>query len=326
LPSRCIANKPTKRADDAKLLIYDRQTKKTTHEIFKNILNYLPDNLSVYLNDTKVIKARIYGIKPTGGKIELLVIRYIDDTNCLVFIKGKVAIGAKLVFQDNLYAIVLDISKDGSKIVQFYQDKKVVLFDELVKILDKIGHIPLPSYIKRDDDIDDIKDYQTIFAKTYGAVASPTASLHFSQNLFEKFKQKFDINYLTLHIGAGTFKPVDVEDIRDFKIHKECYEIPQSTIKSLNNNKKLCVGTTVVRTLEYYNQNKKPQGLCDLFLHPNNPPQITDMFLTNFHLPKSTLIMLVASFIGVEKTIKLYKEAIKQNYRFYSYGDAMLIL
>ncbi|OPX27696.1 MAG: tRNA preQ1(34) S-adenosylmethionine ribosyltransferase-isomerase QueA [Campylobacteraceae bacterium 4484_166] len=328
LPKDLIASKPVYPADEAKLLIFDRKTKKTTHDTFKNIINYLPQNLSVYLNNTKVIKARIYGFKPTKGKIELLVLRYLDDIKCLVYIKGKVQKDMELLFEDNLIAKVIDILDDGSKIVHFYQNNQKIKFDNLVTILDKIGHVPLPSYIKRDDDIEDIKDYQTIFAKTYGAVASPTASLHFTQELFNRFKEKFDINYLTLHIGAGTFKPVDVEDIREFKIHKECYDIPKTTIESLQNKttKKMAIGTTVTRTIEYYNKTKLSSGLCDLFLHPHNKPQITDILLTNFHLPRSTLIMLVASFVGVEQTIKLYDEAIKKDYRFYSYGDAMLVV
>jgi S-adenosylmethionine:tRNA ribosyltransferase-isomerase len=288
----------------------------------------LPNNLSVYLNDTKVIKARIYGQKSTGGKVELLVLRYVDEYRCMVYIKGKVHIGTTISFSYGLSANVLNILKDGAKVVQFYRHNRIQTFDNLVSVLDKIGHIPLPSYIKRDDDKDDNKDYQTLFAKNHGAVASPTASLHFSQDLFDKFKQKFDINYLTLHIGAGTFKPVDVADIRDFDIHRECYEIPPQTIKAIQNtqNKHMCIGTTVTRTLEYFYKTKQPKGLCDLFLHPHNRPQVADILLTNFHLPRSTLIMLVASFVGVSKTLQLYKEAIEKNYRFYSYGDAMLIV
>jgi len=291
-------------------------------------MSYLPDNLSVYLNDTKVIKARIYGQKPTGGKVELLVLRYIDDLRCMVYIKGKVSVGTAITFQDGLVANILEVSNDGSKIVEFFQHDCQLKFAELIKILDNIGHIPLPSYIKRADDIDDTTDYQTIFAKHYGAVASPTASLHFDEKLFESFRQKYDLNYLTLHIGAGTFKPVDVDDIRDFAIHREVYEIPDKTIKALQNkqNKNMCIGTTVTRTLEYYYKTKQPHGLCDLFLHPLNPPQMTDILLTNFHLPRSTLIMLVASFVGVQKTMELYKDAIDRGYRFYSYGDAMLVL
>ncbi len=291
-------------------------------------MSYLPDNLSVYLNDTKVIKARIYGQKPTGGKVELLVLRYIDKFHCMVYIKGKVHANTQIKFQDGLVANILEVSNDGSKIVEFIRQNHKLTFTDLVGILEHIGHIPLPSYIKRADDTDDTTDYQTIFAKHYGAVASPTASLHFDKKLFESFKQKYDLNYLTLHIGAGTFKPVDVDDIRDFAIHREVYEIPDKTIKALQNkqNKNMCIGTTVTRTLEYYYKTKQPKGLCDLFLHPLNPPQITDILLTNFHLPKSTLIMLVASFVGVKKTLELYKDAIDRDYRFYSYGDAMLVL
>lgn len=178
----------------AKLLVYDRRTGQTHHDIFKNILDYLPNNLSVYLNDTKVIKARIYGRKSTGGKVELLVLRYIESYKCMVYIKGKVQVGTVIKFQDDLVANILEILNDGAKVVEFYENTQKLTFDRLVEVLDNIGHIPLPSYIKRADDIDDDTDYQTIFAKNYGAVASPTASLHFDEKLFENFKQKFDIN------------------------------------------------------------------------------------------------------------------------------------
>ena len=190
--------------------------------------------------------------------------------------------------------------------------------------MEKIGHVPLPPYIKRDDEKIDEREYQSVFAKKEGAVAAPTASLHFTEELLKKIEKKA---YLTLHVGAGTFKPVEVEDIRKHKMHSEFFEIPKKTAEILDSNEEIvAVGTTVTRTVEYYARTKKLVGECDLFLNPLNPPIRVNRLLTNFHLPKSTLIMLVASFIGREKTLNLYKEAIKSNYRFYSYGDAMLII
>jgi S-adenosylmethionine:tRNA ribosyltransferase-isomerase len=329
LPSSLIANHPVIPAHDAKLLIYNRKTDTITHETFKNIINYLPDNTSIYLNNTKVIKARIFGKKETGGKVELLLNKPLTNDKYSVFIKGKVHIGTLLSFDNNLQVKVVELVEyDGSRVVEFYRDNKILSFEELVEILNKIGHIPLPVYINRDDEKSDETDYQTLFAKHYGAVAAPTASLHFTPELLNDLSNKFDINYLTLHVGAGTFKPVDVEDITEHNMHSEYFDIPKQTQNALQDNstKKLAVGTTATRTLEYFARTQKTSGECDLFLNPDNTPIMVDMLLTNFHLPKSTLIMLVASFVGLEKTLELYKEAIEKQYRFYSYGDAMLII
>lgn len=327
LPNEQIATTPAIPADSAKLLVYDRQKDKITHTIFKNILDFLPEDLSIFLNDTKVIKARIFGKKTTGAKIELLILKPLFMNRFLVLIKGKVKVDAKLLFDNNLIAQIVDINEDGSKIVKFFQDEKELDFLSLIAVLNKIGHIPLPPYINREDNKEDETNYQTLFAKKYGAVAAPTASLHFTPELLKKLENKYGLNYLTLHVGAGTFKPVDVEDILTHPMHSEYFEIDSKTKHNLDNAKKvLAVGTTVTRTIEYYIRTNKIQGECDLFLNPANKPIKVDYLLTNFHLPKSTLIMLVASFIGLEKTLEIYNEAIKNNYRFYSYGDAMLII
>jgi len=202
-------------------------------------------------------------------------------------------------------------------------DKKID-FLELVDILNEIGHIPLPPYINREDEQLDENEYQTVFAKIPGAVAAPTASLHFTNELLKNIKNK---SFLTLHVGAGTFKPVEVENILEHPMHSEFFEIPITTAKILDSDVQItAVGTTATRTIEYYAREKKLFGECDLFLHPQNKPIRVNNLLTNFHLPKSTLIMLVSAFIGREKTLKLYDIAIKEKYRFYSYGDAMLIL
>ena len=327
LPKELIATHPVSPADNARLLVYDRATNSITHTTFKNLMDFLPQNLSVFLNDTKVIKARIFGTKETGGKIELLLNKPLFMDRYLVMIGGKVRVGTKLFFDENLNAEVLEINEDGSRIVKFFQNDKKLDFLELVDILNKIGHLPLPPYMNRSDDKEDEKDYQTLFAKNYGAVAAPTASLHFTPELLEKINTKYSVNYLTLHVGAGTFKPVDVDDILNHPMHSEYFEIGIDAKKTLDNAQKvLAVGTTVTRTVEYYARTNKIQGECDLFLNPANKPIKVDYLLTNFHLPKSTLIMLVTSFVGLEKTLEIYHEAIKESYRFYSYGDGMLII
>jgi len=327
LPKDLIAKYPVSPRDMAKLLIYDRKKDRIIHTTFKNILDFIGESVFIF-NDTKVIKARVFGVKETGGKIELLLNRPIED-KFLVYIRGKVKKGSKLFFDKGLIAEVEELLEDGSRIVSFKLriengEWRKIDFLELVNILEEIGHVPLPPYIKRSDEKIDEKEYQTIFAKKEGAVAAPTASLHFTDELLEKIKEKY---FLTLHVGAGTFKPVEVEDIREHKMHSEFYEIPEDTAKILDSDKEIvAVGTTVTRTIEYYVRTKKLKGECDLFLNPLNPPVRVNHLLTNFHLPKSTLIMLVASFIGREKTLEIYNEAIRKNYRFYSYGDAMLIL
>jgi len=274
-----------------------------------------------------VIKARIYGRKPSGGKVELLLNSPLQNNRFLVYIKGKVKEGLELLFDENLKAKIERLNSDGTRVVKFIKDEKELSFDELNSILEMIGHIPLPPYISREDNKDDERDYQSLFAKNLGAVAAPTASLHFTKELLKKMQERFDTYYLTLHVGAGTFKPVTVKHIKDHKMHEEIFHIPPSSKEVILSDKPvLAVGTTVTRTIEYFARTKKVSGKSDLFLHPKNPPIRVDHLLTNFHLPKSTLLMLVASFVGVEKTLKLYEEAITKNYRFYSYGDAMLIL
>jgi len=322
LPEELIAKYPAVPRDSAKLLIYDRKKDKIIHTVFSEILDFIGDKYFIF-NNTKVIKARIFGKKESGGKVELLLNRPFNN-DYLVYIKGKVKKGTKLFFDKNLEAEVIELLNDGSRIVEFKLNDKKLEFLELVKILEEIGHIPLPPYIKRSDEKLDENEYQTVFAKKEGAVAAPTASLHFTDELLNNIKNK---TYLTLHVGAGTFKPVDVEDIRKHKMHSEFFEIPDKTAEILDSNKEIiAVGTTVTRTVEYYARTKKLTGECDLFLNPLNTPIRVNHLLTNFHLPKSTLIMLVASFIGRNKTLELYKEAIDKNYRFYSYGDAMLII
>ena len=327
LPEGFIATTPVHPRDHAKLLVYDRKTHTITHTTFKHLLDFVPLDCDVFLNDTRVIKARIFGKKESGGKVELLFNKPLDAHNYLVLIRGKVHIGMELFFDEELVATVRKLNEDGSREVTFSHKNKEIRFEDLVLVLDEIGHLPLPPYIQREDNKDDETDYQTLFAKNAGAVAAPTASLHFTPKLFEELQNRHKTHKVTLHVGAGTFKPVEVEHILEHPMHSEYFHIPQETAKALDSKKNiLAIGTTVTRTLEYYVRTKKTNGECDLFLNPNNLPQRVTHLLTNFHLPKSTLIMLVSAFIGREKTLELYEEAIKEKYRFFSYGDAMLII
>ena len=327
LPEGFIATTPVHPRDHAKLLVYDRETDTVTHTTFKHLLDFLPKECDVFLNDTRVIKARIFGHKESGGKVELLFNKTLDAYSSLVLIRGKVKVGTELFFDEDLVATVTKLNKDGSREVYFSHKGESIRFEDLVLILDKIGHLPLPPYMQREDNKDDETDYQTLFAENAGAVAAPTASLHFTPELFSALKQRHQTHKITLHVGAGTFKPVEVEKILEHPMHSEYFHISKNATEVLESEKPiLAIGTTVTRTVEYYVRTKKTQGECDLFLNPHNLPQRVTHLLTNFHLPKSTLIMLVSAFIGREKTLQLYKEAIEKEYRFFSYGDAMLIL
>ena len=327
LPKEFIATSPARPADSAKLLVYNRADKSITHTTFANILEFIPTDCSIFLNDTKVIKARIYGKKSSGGKIELLVIKPLTNNRFIAMVKGRVKEGAIVEFEQNLKATIETLNPDGSRVVKFYQQDSEINFEQLVEILEQIGHIPLPPYMNREDSKEDELDYQTLFAKEDGSVAAPTASLHFTPQLLEKLYASHDVHTLTLHVGAGTFKPVDATNIQEHPMHSEYYNIPKNAQSVIDSEQKiLAIGTTVTRTIEFYTRTKKPSGECDLFLHPHNKPLRVDYLLTNFHLPKSTLIMLVSAFLGRDETLKLYNEAINKEYRFYSYGDAMLII
>ena len=335
LPNELIATHPAHPRDHAKLLVYDRTTDKITHAHFYDLEKFIPKDSALIFNDTKVIKARLFGHKPSGGKIELLINRPQNAADISVYIRGKVKVDTQIEFDEELVAVVKELKDDGSRIVNFFQNtslerlsKEALRFEDLLPIIDKIGHIPLPPYIQREENKEDESEYQTVFAREEGAVAAPTASLHFTPEQHERICKNFDHAFVTLHVGSGTFKPVEAEIITDHPMHSEYYDI-SSTAKEILDSKQaiLSVGTTSTRTIEFYDKHGKVQrGEANLFLHPNNKPSRVNHLLTNFHLPKSTLLMLVASFVGLDKTQELYAEAIKEKYRFYSYGDAMLIL
>lgn len=327
LPKELIATYPAHPRDSARLLVYDRKTNTLTHALFKDIEHFIPNDTALIFNNTKVIKARLFGHKQTGGKIELLINRPNNAYEIEVYIRGKVKPATRLLFENDLEAEVVALSEDGSKTVRFFHSSKALRFEELLPIIDAIGHVPLPPYIDRADEKMDEKEYQSVFAKKEGAIAAPTASLHFTKELNERIRSRFQNAEVTLHVGSGTFKPVKTDIITDHPMHSEYFEIPKDAQILLDSPTSiLAVGTTTTRTVEYYAKTKQIAGEANLFLHPQNPPVRVNHLLTNFHLPKSTLLMLVASFVGLEKTLKLYDIAIKKRYRFYSYGDAMLIL
>ncbi|MFT5835176.1 MAG: S-adenosylmethionine:tRNA ribosyltransferase-isomerase [Sulfurimonas sp.] len=328
LPDELIATHPAQPRDHAKLLVYKRQTNEITHCHFYDLEKFIPKDCALIFNDTKVIKARLYGHKPSGGKIELLINRPLDANSISVYIRGKVKVDTKILFDDELVAIVKEVKDDGSRVVNFFEKEKLLRFEELLPIIDKIGHIPLPPYIQREDNAQDSSQYQSVFAREEGAVAAPTASLHFTQEQHKRICQNYDHAFVTLHVGSGTFKPVEATTITDHPMHSEYYDISDKAKEVLDSDKAiLSVGTTSTRTVEFYVRHKEMQrGEANLFLHPNNKPKRVNHLLTNFHLPKSTLLMLVASFVGVDKAQELYAQAIKEKYRFYSYGDAMLII
>lgn len=347
LPSHLIATKPTTPRGNGKLLVYNRADRSITHAHFRDFCDIVPNAYALICNDTKVIKARIYAHKDPmmqDKRVEIFfhkpfVENVANTPTFLVQIRGKVKEGTYLFIeshtQDLLYrgvsARVEKILDNGMRVVSFWQNEKSNIPLNIKQVLDlfeAVGHIPLPPYIKREDIPSDERDYQSVFARHIGAVAAPTASLHFEDKDFERLTKNYQIAYLTLHIGAGTFGSVNCEDIRDFVIHKESFVIPPTTQDILCDESKriLCIGTTSARVVEYFYRTKKQDGECDIFLHPKNQPKRVNAILTNFHLPKSTLLMMISGFIGREECLRIYECAKKQEYKFYSYGDGMVIL
>lgn len=327
LPDELIATHPVSPRDHARLLVYNRKDRSITHARFDALDSFLPAACAIVFNDTKVIKARLYGRKESGGEIELLINRPLDAYRINVYIRGRVKTGTRLLFDQNLSAEVMALHEDGSRDVEFFQNKSRIRFEELLPLLEAIGHIPLPPYLGREDNTDDEREYQSVFAAQEGAVAAPTASLHFTDELFEKICAAHPHAFVTLHVGSGTFKPVEADVITEHPMHSEFFRIGNEAYELIHTDRPLlCVGTTSTRTVEYHVRTHEREGEVNLFLHPHNPPLRVDHLLTNFHLPQSTLLMLVASFVGVEETHRIYREAIEAKYRFFSYGDAMLIL
>jgi S-adenosylmethionine:tRNA ribosyltransferase-isomerase len=332
LPKERIAQHPPKKRGDAKLLVLDKNTGKIEDKKYADVLEYLNPGDVVVLNNTKVIKARLEALGGDGKKYEILLTekhgQAEDKYHHKAMYRGKLVEGMDLAI-DKYNVRVIGVYDDGTALLESTTD-----FMEIAKSL---GHVPLPPYMKREDTKEDVERYQTEFAKSEGSVAAPTASLNFTDKLIDKLKAKgIEVCYLTLHVGLGTFMPIRTDDIKKHKMHSEWFSIPNSTVETINNvkksgNKVLAVGTTVARTLEYasvqINSNQENiEGEADIFIYPGYEFKIVDMLLTNFHTPKSTVLMLAGAFAGWENLQKAYEHAIHQKYNFLSYGDSMLIL
>jgi len=327
LPKELIAKYPAQPRDSCRLMVLNRKDKTIEHRIFRDVIDYLKPGDTLVLNNTKVIPARLIGKKEkTNANIEVFLLRPIEDNIWESLIKNvrRLKKNQKIIISDDFYVEFL--SKDDEKAIVKIHSK------DIKSDLEKYGHVPLPPYIEREDEEKDKDYYQTVFAEKEGSVASPTAGLHFTKELLEKIKEKgVNIAYITLHVGLGTFKPVKTEDITKHKMHEEYFTIPKETlemIKKTKENKKsvVAVGTTVVRALETYGKFGKTEGFTDIFIYPPYEFKIVDKLITNFHLPKSTLLMLVSAFADRDFILRAYNEAVKEKYRFFSYGDAMLIV
>ncbi len=329
-PTELIAQNPAHPRDSAKLLIYDRATKTIAHDTYKNLWKYLPKNGVLVLNETKVLPARLEVSKPTGGKARLLYIKH-DAKFIYVLSDRKLEIGSALLLSKQHSFEVI------KKLNQFYVLKPSFAISKINSVLQKHGITPLPPYIKRTKltGAKLLKEYNTVFAKKLGSVAAPTASLHFTPSLLRKIKASgIKIAYVTLHVNLGTFAPLTEQQLKTKVLHKEWYEISPSTAKLLNKAKQsgkpiIAVGTTVVRTLETASNAKgklsKLSGETNLFITEKSKLKFVDQLITNFHVPKSSLLMLVSAFVGRKQLLSLYKLAIKLKYRLFSFGDGMYL-
>ncbi|MYB66318.1 tRNA preQ1(34) S-adenosylmethionine ribosyltransferase-isomerase QueA [Candidatus Poribacteria bacterium] len=332
LPPDRIAQVPLKQRDESKLMVVNRHSGELQHTQFARIKNYLPESALLVLNDTKVIPARLIGNKRgTGGKIELLLIQETEKDVWEVLAKPmrSLKVGTQLVFEEDvLSGEVIEKTKNGKCLIAFSY------IGEFYNLLSEIGLMPLPPYIRRTPDEDDKLRYQSVYASQEGAIAAPTAGLHFTQELLEKLNRKGIQNTkLTLHVGIGTFQPVKVDNIKTHKMHAEYINLKETVAQRINDAKRtgseiIAIGTTVVRALETAGVSgtvEQFNGQSELFIYPGFQFKIVDALITNFHLPKSTLLMLVSAFADTQLIKKAYQEALQHNYRFYSYGDAMLI-
>jgi len=332
LPRELIAQYPLERREHSRLLVLHRDTGALEHKKFYNLIEYLKPEDALVINQTKVFPARLFGVKKKDGtKSEVFLLKNIEDKTWEVLLKPKKKIpeGSTIIFdQGRLNCEILKENSSGVNLARF--DCAGDIFD----LLEKIGNVPLPPYIKREPDLKDKNRYQTVYAKERGAVAAPTAGLHFTKNLLEKAKEKkIEVVPITLHIGWGTFKPVRSLNIEGHKMAEEFFKISEATAEKINSVKRrggrvYAVGTSVVRTLETVAENKikSCRGWTKKFIYPPCNFKMVDSLITNFHLPKSTLFLLVCAFAGREFIFKAYQEAVNEKYRFYSYGDAMLIL
>ncbi|MCH4490571.1 tRNA preQ1(34) S-adenosylmethionine ribosyltransferase-isomerase QueA [Staphylococcus haemolyticus] len=332
LPESLIAQTPLKDRDQSRLLVLGRNSGNIEHKHFKDVIDYLETGDTLVLNDTRVMPARLFGLKEeTGAKVEMLMLTRIENNDWEVLLKPakRIKVGNKLSFgEGKIIAECIEELDQGGRIMRLHYE------GILEERLNELGEMPLPPYIK--ERLDDPDRYQTVYAKESGSAAAPTAGLHFTDELLDEIRAKgINIAFITLHVGLGTFRPVSVEDINDHEMHSEYYQMTQETADLLNQTKNeghriISVGTTSTRTLETirrdYNEFVAVSGWTDIFIYPEFTYKAIDGLITNFHLPKSTLVMLVSAFSSRENILNAYKEAVKLEYRFFSFGDAMLII
>ncbi len=330
LPEELIAQTPLEKRDASRLLVLDKDNGKITHRHFYDVLEYLQSGDCLVMNDSRVLPARLLGQRPTGGVVELLLLRDLGDKKweCLAKPGRKLQIGQKIHFPGNkLSATVVDVLPEGNRIVEFFYE------GIFLEILQELGKMPLPPYIKTE--LKDQERYQTVYSKSVGSAAAPTAGLHFTKQLLQKAQEKgIRLAFVTLHVGLGTFRPVKAQQITEHHMHSEFCTLDAENAAILNEVKRsggriICVGTTSCRTLEslagndgYFTERSK---WTDIFIYPGYQFRAMDGLITNFHLPESTLVMLVSAFAGREHILNAYEEAVRERYRFFSFGDAMLI-
>ena len=331
LPEELIAQTPLENRDTSRLLVLDRKTGEVKHQHFYDIIEYLKPGDCLVMNDSRVLPARLLGHRPTGGAVELLLLRDLGDRKweCLAKPGRKLQVGQNVIFGDgDLTATVISVQDDGNRVVEFHYE------GIFLEVLERLGKMPLPPYIKAE--LQDQERYQTVYSKTVGSAAAPTAGLHFTNDLLEKIRAKgVTTAFVTLHVGLGTFRPVKAEEISEHHMHSELCMISEETAKILNETKKnggrvICVGTTSCRTLESLVNDddtfEAKSKWTEIFIYPGYTFKAMDGLITNFHLPESTLVMLVSAFAGRENVINAYRIAVEERYRFFSFGDAMTIL
>jgi S-adenosylmethionine:tRNA ribosyltransferase-isomerase len=331
LPQELIAQHPIEKRDEARLMVLDKQSGNIEHKVFRDVLDYLEEGDCLVLNDTRVLPARLFGTKEgSGGKIEFLLLKRKgkDLWETLVKPGRRAQIGSRFLFGNGeLKAQVVDIGEEGSRIVRFEYEG---IFEE---VLDRLGQMPLPPYIK--EKLDDKEMYQTVYSREQGSAAAPTAGLHFTEELLKRIEEKgVKLAFLTLHVGLGTFRPMKVDNIDEHVMHSEYYSLSKESADVINSCKEngkrvVAVGTTSTRTLETIggedSRVREQSGWTDIFIYPGSKFKIVDALITNFHLPKSTLLMLVSALSSRDIILNAYETAVKEKYRFFSFGDAMII-
>ena len=334
LPEELIAQTPLEPRDSSKMMVLSKENDNILHKHFYDVCDYLNEGDTLILNNTRVLPARIYGVKEeTGAVVEFLLLNQLENDvwEALAGPGKRAKVGTVFSFGEGILKCeVTEVLENGNRIIKFNYDKN----DNFFNVLDKVGEMPLPHYIT--EELQDKERYQTVYSKELGSAAAPTAGLHFTNEILNKLKSKgVNIGYVTLHVGLGTFRPVKAEKIEDHKMHTEHYHLPKETAELIINTKKaggrvIAVGTTSCRTLEsvatFCGEIKEDDRNTDIFIYPGYKFKCIDGLITNFHLPESTLIMLVSAFYGYEKTLKAYKTAVDEKYRFFSFGDCMIIL